>query len=264
MDDLSPRSARLRALRPAAPGWRRAGLALVAALLCGSGIASAAGAGEPRAPLSGELAGLSEAELERRIAFLEERLEDGRRPTRLWQFGFTSAWSLGIVAGGVQAGLSDEHDTRVRGIVTATKAAIGTARLALRPHPGWRGAEPLHAVEGEGRDALEARLRAGEEQLVAVARRARRSRSWVPHLANFGVNAAGSAVTLALGNPSDAAVSFGVGTAMGTVLILSSPTRGAGDLKAYRRDVLGESAGQTHPRWSLAPMGRGLLLSVRF
>jgi len=267
MDDPSPRSARLRAPRPSATALRRAGLGLVAVLLCGPGLAGAAdasGADPPRAALSGELDGLSDAELERRIAFLEERLEDGRRPTRIWQFGFTSTWSLGMVAGSLQAGLTDEHDTRVRGIVTATKAAIGTARLALRPHPGWRGAAPLRAVEGEGRDALEARLRAGEKQLVAVARRVRRSRSWVPHLANFGINAAGSAVTLALGNPSDAAVSFGVGTAMGTILILSSPTRGAGDLKAYRRDVLDESAGRPDPGWSLAPMGRGLLLSVRF
>ena len=48
---------------------------------------------EPGAAISGDPSRLSDAQLERRVAFLGERFADGQRNAQLWQYGFTGASS---------------------------------------------------------------------------------------------------------------------------------------------------------------------------
>jgi len=43
--------------------------------------------------------GLSDSELDARLDFLEQRLDDGRSYARNWQWGWTAGYSLGIVYG---------------------------------------------------------------------------------------------------------------------------------------------------------------------
>lgn len=221
------------------------------------------------APLSGALGVLSDAELDRRIAFLARRFEAGRRHAALWQYGFTSAWSTGIGVAAVQAGLASDHDDRVAAFVTGGKAIIGTARLLAAPHPARLGAAPLELGEtgaGEARATREARLVAGERHLLAIAQRARRRGHWLAHVANVGLNALGGGLILGLGNPSDAISSVGVGVLFGELLIWTEPGRGVGDLEAYRDLVDARRSGGWRDRVTigLVPAPGALHLQLRF
>jgi len=214
---------------------------------------------------SGDLAGLDERELERRVGFLVRRLEKRRPYARFWQAGFTSGWTLGIGIGALQAGLASDHDDQLNGALTAGKAAFGVARLVLDPTPARLGAAPILEIEGEGRAALEARLRAGEAQLARVAHRAGRRYNWLAHAGNIALNGAAGLTVILYGNPSDAVTQIGVSTIAGEIMLWTDPWRGRADLEEYR-DFISGSARPREPRarWGLSPLPGGIAFSLEF
>jgi hypothetical protein len=225
-----------------------------------------AGAQPLDAPISGDLSRLSNAQLEQRIQFLRGRFRAGERHARYWQTGFTLAWATGAALGTVQASLSSEPDNRVAAVVTATKAAIGTTKLLLSPNPARLGDAPLSVQGPDARTTLEARLVAGERQLLAIDHKARERTSWTAHAANLGLNAAGGGIIVALGNPSDAIQNAGVGVLFGEVMLWSMPRRGIDDLAEYRALVATGVRRPLRPGVSLsigAAWRRGLL-RIRF
>ncbi len=181
---------------------------------------------EPGAAISGDPSRLSDAQLERRVAFLSERFADGQRNAQLWQYGFTGAWATGVAVGGLQAGLATSHDDRIPGLVTAGKAAIGTTRLLLFAHPGIQGSGPLALERGSPRETLEARLIAGETHLLEIEHKAGRRKSWLAHAANLGLNGIGAGIIVGIGNPSDAILNAGVGILFGELMLWTMPWRG--------------------------------------
>lgn len=215
--------------------------------------------------ISGDLGALGDDELERRIAFLRRRLEERQGHARLWQRGFTAGWTLGIGLGALQAGLTDDHDERLNGALTAGKAAIGVARLVFNPTPARLGAAPIREAEGTGRSGLLARLRAGEAQLVAVAHRSQRRYSWLAHSFNLALNGAAGLAVILHGNPSDAATQIGVSTLAGELMLWSEPWQGQADLEDYR-ELISEDGlpAEERVRWSVAPMPGGLAFSIEF
>ena len=249
---------------------RRAGLAAIA-LWVGLGAVPAWAEDDPAlplrsAPISGDLSGLSDAELERRIGLLARDFEEGEAYASGWQWGFTGAWSAGIVIGTVQAAALETGDGRIPGIVTATKGVIGTTRLLLDPVPGRLGTEPLRAVPGDSRNALETRLRAGEEQLLRIEKASHDRDKWYTHTANVALNALGGGVIIAFGDGSDAYVNVGLGIAFGELLIFTKPRRGIEDLETYRNDISGAPRRPADPEASLSlvPQANGLGIAIRF
>ncbi len=220
--------------------------------------------GSEHAVISGDLADLSDEELESRVASLVGRLDAGKGNAQLWQYSFQGAWGIGIALGTTEAVLTNDRDKRVSSIVTASKATLGSLRLGLWPNPGRLGAEPILEIPGDDRQALEARVRAGEAQLLAVDHRARSRKSWVPHASNVGINMAGFGVIAALGDLEDAAISAGVGIAFGELMLLTMPWRGEEDLAAYRRSLGNPAPVDPKPSFFLAPSHRGAVVGVRF
>ncbi len=223
-------------------------------------------AADREAAISGELSRLTNRELERRLAFLETRFRAQQTYARYWQTGFTSAWATGAVLGTVEASLSSEPDNRVPAIVTAAKAAIGTTKLLVSPHPARLGAAPLEIQRETRRATLEARVRAGERQLLAIEHKAHERRSWVAHAANIGLNALGGGIIVAVGNPSDAIQNVGLGILFGEVMLWSMPKRGIEDLQDYRVFVSESVRRPVEPATSvvIAPMSRGARVEIRF
>lgn len=223
-------------------------------------------AADREAEISGALSGLTNRELERRLEFLETRFRAQQSYARSWQTGFTAAWATGAALGTVQASLSSEPDNRVPAIVTAAKAAIGTTKLLVSPHPARLGAAPLEIQRETRRATLEARLLAGERQLLAIEHKARERRSWVAHAANVGLNALGGGIIVALGNPSDAIQNVGVGILFGEVMLWSMPKRGIQDLQDYRALVSTGVRRPVEPVTSvvIVPMSRGAAVEIRF
>jgi hypothetical protein len=217
------------------------------------------------APAAGEepdRSGLSDSELDARLAFLEERLDGGETYAKVWQWGWTSGYSLGIVYGTAKAIDVDTNRRRVNHIVTAVKSTIGTTRLLLWRHPGRNGADEMRSIEGDARDAKLARLAKGEEVLENVARRAEQRWDWKAHAGNVALNLAGAGFIFGFGKDSDAWESLGVGIGVGTLNILSAPKRGIQDLSDYETRFGIKTADRFD--WMIVPTVSGAALVLTF
>ena len=204
--------------------------------------------------------GLSDSELDARLAFLEERLDDGETYAKIWQWGWTSGYALGIVVGVGKSIDEKRNEKRVNYIVTAVKSTIGTSRLLLWRLPGRNGADSMRAIEGDSREAKLTRLARGEEELQDVAKRAERRWNWKSHAGNIGLNLAGAAFTFGFGRDSDAWESLGVGIGVGTLNILSAPKRGIRDLNDYETKFGMKTASRFD--WMVVPTMGGAALKV--
>ncbi len=221
--------------------------------------------GAAEAAFSGDLAALDQKELERRVGFLTRRLEERQPYARFWQNAFTSGWTLGIGIGALQAGLANDHDDQLNGALTAGKAAFGVARLVLDPTPARLGADAILEIEGDGRAALEERLRAGEAQLADVVHRAGRRYNWLAHAGNIALNGAAGLTVILYGNPSDAVTQIGVSTIAGEIMLWTEPWAGREDLEEYRDFISGPvRPRKPRARWRLAPMPTGIAFSLEF
>jgi hypothetical protein len=214
------------------------------------------------AGITSDPSSLSDAELDKRIDWLQTTLDDGAFYSKLWQHGWTGGYATGIVIGTVQAATTSKNDTRVSAIVTASKAVIGTGRLLLDSHPGRLGAQPMLDISGDGRDAKLSRLAAGEAQLLKVGERAEKRLRWQRHAGSLALNLAGGAFVWGFADLEDAAVSVGVGILVGELMIFTSPKRGAADLTSYQQRF----AGVSRDKWtvSLVPTFNGAKIRVDF
>jgi len=210
-------------------------------------------------------ANISDEEIDRRLTFLTERLDERRLHAALWKYGWIGIDSAGGIASAVRAGF-DDGSRRVNDISQAGKAVIGVAYLLLNPMPGVDGADPVRAMPAASREDKLARLARAEEILAREAERAHDRTSWLLHLGNVFVNAAASAPVLAYGNDGLALQSFLIGTGVGELQIWSQPWKGPADWEEYKQFV---TTGGVEPRtptaeWRIVPQGLGLGVAARF
>jgi len=210
-------------------------------------------------------ANISDDEIDRRLAFLTERLDERRLHAELWKYGWLAVDSAGGIASAARAGF-DDGSRRVNDISQAGKGAIGVAYLLLNPMPGVDGADPVRAMPAASREDKLARLQRAEELLAREAERAHDRTSWLLHFGNVFINAAASAPVLAYGNDGLALQSFLIGTGVGELQIWSQPWKGPEDWQEYERFV---ATGRVEPRtptaeWRIVPHGMGLGVAARF
>jgi hypothetical protein len=220
--------------------------------------------------------GLSDSELDARLAFLEERLDGGETWAKTWQWSWTTVYGIGIVAGvgksitccsNKKSGRANSvkkkrNEQRVDYIVSAVKSTIGTTRMLLWRHPGRNGADEMRAIEGNSREAKLARLAKGEAVLQSVAKRAEQRWNWKSHAGNVGLNLAGAAFTWGFGRDSDAVKSLGIGIGVGTLNIFTAPKRGIQDLDDYETQFGMKTASRFD--WSIVPTMSGAAFKVTF
>jgi hypothetical protein len=235
--------------------------ALVAILIV-TGAAGSQAEDEQKAGLTHNASALSDSELDARLRFLEEHLDDGETWAKNWQWGWTGGYSVGIVYGTARAIASDHQKNRINFIVTAAKAVIGTSRLLFWRHPGRNGADSMRAVEGDSREARLARLEEGEVLLQAVAKRAEQRTDWRAHAGNIGLNLAGAGFIFGFGHTSDAWESLGVGILVGELNIWTAPKRGIQDLSDYQTRFGMKTASRFH--WTIVPTMGGAAVMVTF
>lgn len=198
-------------------------------------------------------------DLDARLGFVEQRLDDQRLHSQLWQYGWTAVNGTGLVLGTYQAASTQNGDDRVVGIVDATKSVIGLADLYFRPLPGLHGADPIRAMPGDTPEQQEERLAAAERLLKADAERAEERWGWAQHVGNLAVNLAGGAVILGFGSKSSALTDTLIGLAAGEVQILSAPWEPVRSLGDYRSRFGGLAAAM-----ELRPRPGGLELAFHF
>jgi len=206
-----------------------------------------------------QTAGLSEAEIDARLTFIESRLDAGRRDAALWQNGWRAAYAGVAAVQGTLAFTENKKDDQVANGVGALRAVTAFTLLTLRPHPGSKGADPVRVLTGETRMV---RLAAAELLLKRSARRAEERYSPRRHLINIGMNLAFGGMICAFGDCADAPLSVLIGIAGGEAALWTIPTQAVADLQAYRRRFGGQT--ETRISWQMLPAPGGIQLRGRF
>jgi hypothetical protein len=237
--------------------------AVVAAWTLQSTVASAEPAACPAPP---EAPGLAAVDTEARLRFLEGAFEREVAAEDLWSWAWGSTYVAAGAAQGITAAVIRDHGARIDLTVGAVSAGIGALTLYGLP---LQVTLPLNDVLRRRGDADRCRLLAdAEATLVAVADRQRLSSGFLPHVGNVLFNA-GLALVLGwgFGRWKSAAISAGVGVAVGEINVLTQPHRLPGVLDRYRAAHLddAEEAAPAPPLVAGASgNGIGLSWALRF
>ena len=239
---------------------------ILAALACVPLSTSIATAQAPTGPsITKNADTLSDTELDRRIEWLEQTLDDGAGNAKLYERSWTTIYIGGLGFAALMTGVENKHDDTINYAVLGGKSVIGLTRQMLALHPGRLGGEPIREIPGDDRAANLQRLAVGEDQLLKIAKRTEQRTDWRAHLANVVLNLAGGGIILGLGNPSDAAQSIGIGIPMGIVRIMWQPTRGEQDLADYKQRFSSSPQSWSFQKnFALIPMTNGAGIRVTF
>ncbi|MEE8550009.1 MAG: hypothetical protein V3T08_02000 [Gemmatimonadota bacterium] len=232
------------------------------AILIVTGAAGSQAADDQKVGLTRDASALSDSELDARLRFLEERLDEGEMWSKSWHWGWAGVYSASVAYETAIAIKADHEKNRIDNIVSIAKSTIGISWLLLWRHPGRNGADPMRAVTGDSREARLARLAEGEALLQAVAKRAEQRTDWRSHAGNIALNLAGAAFIFGFGHDSDAWESLGVGIAVGELNIWTASKRGIQDLSDYQTRFGMKTANRFN--WTIVPTMGGAALKLAF
>lgn len=263
MHTLSPMSERpgerarpggpLPVRRPRAVGPRRGAALLAAAALA---LAPLRGAAQP---CPGDTAGprLAAAPAEARIAFLRDALDAERAPARTW------SWTWGLVNGALTAGqLAAAPFARGSGrtllVAGAAASALGVFQVTFLP------ITPPPSPPAETERCLA--LGQAEEALRRGARNEAYGSGLLAQLGNLAINGGfGLAVLLTDRRWGPAALTFGLGWALGEAQILTQPTGLVAARGRYEAGALGTGPPRRAATLRLLPgPGAGLSIAAAF
>ncbi len=132
----------------------------------------------------------TDQEMNERITYIQQALNDGESAGRLWWSGFTFVY--GVAAGyQLNTGLKYEDKDRPANIVGGTKSLLGALSLLIAPFPAAFAPEKLRETPD---DNLKAKLEKAESLLKASANAEKMGKSWMNHALSIGVNTAGALV----------------------------------------------------------------------
>jgi hypothetical protein len=222
---------------------------------------------------------LADEQVQQRLAFITNALQDGQPAARRWWYGWMGAYTASSVAGGILAG-SHWNDTKVEGdetvadrefaegmLVGGGTFVLGVGGLLIDPFTPATAARKLAPLpEATPQDRL-AKLERAEELLRKCAARERRGRNLTTHLLNIGGNAAAAVVTKAVFHQSwgSALVTFASGEAVSLLNIFTQPMRAVRDLKKYEAGFAGSGTSlRPETEWSLGFGPGGVSFRLRF
>jgi len=203
---------------------------------------------------------LTPDEVTDRTEFLVESLESRQNYAKWWYRDWLAIYVGTVAVQGTRAAITDHDGARAQQLIDVGKAMIALADLHFRPVRDRYGADSILAMPAESEDERLRRLEAAEKLLKANAKREEARTFWLSHVANFGVNAAGGAILLAIDEPTRAAISTGVGFAFGELRLWTQPHGARGDWREYLRRF-GE---EPEERWSFGVIPGGVALQYRF
>jgi hypothetical protein len=204
-------------------------------------------------PPSPAIAGCDPA-IAMRLSYLEPRLASHAEYANRWWWIWNSVHAIGLVYGGVNAGIEDDGGERAQGAVDATKSAIGLARGVLDPPALRDGYGLVEDVDTGTPQGCLQRLHAAEELLYTAAEQAHEERrGWTRHVGNLGLNTAGAAIVAEGFDEPSGWGSGALGFVVGEIEIWTYPwhaERTARDYEArFPRDHL------SAPRWRVEERG---------
>jgi hypothetical protein len=220
--------------------------------------------GETAEPLTPANTALSDAAIEQRIDFIEQRLDEHQTHGQIWYWSWMAINGGSMVGLAITAGLSEHEDDQVNNGVQAGLGAIGVADLLLRPLEARYGAASVRGLPEDTREQKIAKLRAAEGQLRGNAERAEERTSWQMHAANVAVNGVAGLIIGLAGRPSDGMIAFGAGVAGGAIEILTQPWGPASDWQDYKRQFGGQALRPSFDLYLTAMASGGAQAGVRW
>jgi hypothetical protein len=184
-------------------------------------------------PAPTDHASLSDAQIDQRIEFLEQRLDDSKTHGQIWFWSWLAINSGSMVGNGIVAGTRSEHDDQVNYATGAVLGAIGVADVLLRPLEARYGADPIRGLPEATREQKLAKLRAAEDQLRRNAERAEERHQVLPYAGNAGL-ALAAGLVVGLWGEQGSGIETGVSTLIGGALnIWTQPGRPEQDWDSY-------------------------------
>lgn len=223
------------------------------------------------APIAGGDAALGHIDADTRLGFLRANLARGARRARLWSWGWAGIYS-GLTIGSLALLPTKTANEKVDSYLGAAASFVGVAILIVSPmkitfDQTWLERRLRTAPAGTDRCALVADA---ERLLIRDAADADLGRQPFVHVFNFLFNiGVGLALGIGFGHWDEAALTAGVGVALGEAQILTRPMDTVETLRRYRLGGVGPLPPSNALRWSLVPVSTsprnlGLAFGVAF
>lgn len=206
----------------------------------------------------------SDAEVARRLAFIEERLDGHQRHTEIWKEAWTVLNGGAAVGLALSAGLASSSDDRINFATQSVVALIGVGDLYLfRPIPGLGGAHPIRTLPDSTPEHCREKLAKAEAMLRASAVREAVRSGWMYHVGNVALNGLAGTVIGVFGDTRDGIIAGTSGFLGGIVYAFTEPWGRQQDLREYERLRAGLPSAKSGG-WSVTSTGGWLTLRYLF
>ena len=223
---------------------------------------------------SGRTEPLSDAEVSRRLEFIETRLAKGTSSANLWWNSWYFGWMALTVGQAVFALATSDEGTRKDMAVGAASSTLGLIPLGLLRFPARSAARDLSQVPAGSSAQKRRKLIFAEHLLEAAAKDEKLRRSWVNHATSIGVSiAAGAVLAVVYDRPRSGILNAIGGIVLSELQIWTTPKAAIADWTEYQRlrqspDTMvspGTSrTGHTGVSVSISPQFGGLSISGHF
>lgn len=173
-----------------------------------------------------------------RINWIQSVLDEGRKPSMYWQYGWTGIYGASVVlevANAIEKDKPDEEDEQFDSTVNAINSLIGFGCMVFDPLISYSAADKLRKMPESNFVEKKEKIIAAEKLLRACAKREERGRSWQTHaLAGVVSLLAGIAVACDDSREDDGLAMFASSMVVAEIQIFTMPTTAIEDLKNYR------------------------------
>ncbi len=215
-------------------------------------------------PLSASAQAPPDEEVERRLAFIGDRLDARRLHTEIWQGAWTGINGGTAVILGISASRINSRDDRIAFGTQSVLALIGLGdQYLIRPIPGLNGVGSIRRLPDTTPEQKKEKLAKAEAILWASANREAERTDWPYHLGNAALNSAAGAVIGIFGKTKDGIIAGASGFLGGIVYAFSEPWGRQQDWRDYQRFRKGLPYAQSSG-WSVTANAGMLSLHYQF
>jgi hypothetical protein len=207
----------------------------------------------------------SDADVTRRLAFIEDRLEAGRPAAERWSYGwFTAYTGAAVVQFGVALGTTDPG-LRADMAVGAFTSAIGVLPFAVFPFTPRFASAALAELPATTPAERARKLRRAEVLLEKSADQEAFGKGWMMQVGVLSVNV-GIGLGLALGydRVKSGISTTLIGIAVSEFQIFTEPTQAIDDWATYQRGDLARPVARPAVQFHVAPAPGGIGLGASF
>lgn len=222
--------------------------------------------------LSSAAAAPSDAEVSRRLAFIEARLARGAGPANLWWDSWYYGWTALTMGQFVWAIATPDPGTRIDMAVGAASSTLGVIPLGILPFPARTAPRDLARAPSSTPEERRRKLAFAEHLLEAAAKDEQLRRSWVNHATSIGVSiSVGLVLGVGYRRPVPGLLNAIGGIALSELQIFTQPTAAIDDFREYQKlggepaaPVPGVKAAPSPVGFSFGPHAGGISVSGWF